>query len=160
MTRIEVPNVTNWKSDSIVCVLLLCFYAVIFKESIGLKKAAQTYPQVLIIICAILTIALLAKSLLTRHREETGAQSPEGTRLSLAVIRDIAVICVAMIAYTALIRVLGYVTSSVLFIGGVLLFLRIRKWYVVVAVSFGTTLFLYYMFNNLLGILLPAGLLI
>ncbi len=150
----------NWKSDSIVCVLLLCFYAVMFHESIGLKKAAQAYPQVLIIICTILTVALLAKSLLARRREEAGAQNAESARLSLMVIRDIAVICAAMIAYTALIRVLGYVTSSVLFITGVLLFLRIRKWYVVAAVSFGTTLFLWYMFNNLLGILLPAGVLI
>ena len=37
---------------------------------------------------------------------------------------------------------------------------NIKKWYVVAGISLGTTLFLYFMFNNLLGILLPAGLLI
>ncbi len=151
---------TNWKRDSIVCVLLLCFYAVMFVESTGLKKVAKTYPQVLIIICTVLTVALLAKSVASRHKEDAASKDAEEKRLALLVVRDIAIICIAMIAYTALIRVLGYITSSVLFMVGTLLFLRIRKWYVVAGVSLGTTLFLYYMFNNLLGILLPTGILI
>ena len=160
MSKVEVTDVANWKRDSIVCILLLCFYVVMFVESIGLKQVARTYPQVLIILCAIFTVALLAKSIAARQKEDTSTQSAEEKRVALAVIRDVAVICAALIAYARLIKVLGYITSSVLFIAVTLVFLRIKKWYVVAGISLGTTLFLYFMFNNLLGILLPAGLLI
>lgn len=160
MSKVEVTDVANWKRDSIVCILLLCFYVVMFVESIGLKQVARIYPQVLIILCAIFTVALLAKSIAARHREDTSTQSAEEKRVALAVIQDVAVICAALIAYALLIKVLGYITSSVLFIAVTLVFLRIKKWYVVAGISLGTTLFLYFMFNNLLGILLPAGLLI
>ena len=158
--EVEVKKVANWKRDSIVCVLLLCFYAVMFVESTGLKKVARTYPQVLIILCTIFTVALLAKSIAARRKEEARNQSAEEKRMTLTVFRDIVIICVALTVYTALIRPVGYITSSVLFMVFVLVFLRIRKWYVVAGVSLITTLFLYYMFNNLLGILLPTGILI
>lgn len=151
---------TSWKRDSIVCVLLLCFYAVMFVESTGLKEVARVYPQVLIVLCTICTAALLAKSIAARRKEEANRQTEEEKRMMLMVFRDIVIICVALIAYAALIRPVGYITSSVLFMAFVLVFLRIRKWYVVAGISLSTTLFLYYMFNHLLGILLPTGILI
>lgn len=149
----------NWKRDSVVCVLLLCFYAAMYAESIELKAVARTYPQCLMLLCAIFTAVLLVKSISARHTEAADGDTQQ-KKTALAVIRDIAVICAALVTYALAIKILGYITSSVAFIAGTLLYLGIRKWYVVAGVSLGTTLFLYYMFNHLLGILLPSGFLI
>ena len=67
------------------------------------------------------------------------------------------VVCIAAIAYIMLINWIGYILSTVLFIAGVLVYLRVRKPWLVAAVSIGVTAFLYIMFNNILMVQLPVG---
>lgn len=149
----------NWKRDVIVSVSLLCAYVVFFIESIDLKKTARTYPQVLLILCAIFTFMLLVNSIRIGRKAEK-KESDEAKKMELTIVRDIAILCVGMVAYILLIDILGYITSTVLYTAGAMVFLKIRKPIVIAGVSIGVALFLYFMFNNVLGILLPAGFLI
>ena len=69
----------------------------------------------------------------------------------------IAVCCAALLAYIIAIEYIGYILSTLLFIGGVLYYLKIRKFWVIALTSVGVTAFLYVMFNYVLMVMLPIG---
>ena len=136
----------------------------------NLRRAAWNYPRALLILLAVFTAIMLiqaivarSKELKTANQENIEAADPQQITdqkvLFRLTVTTIVVCCVIMIAYIFSITILGYLSASVLFVAGTLYYLRIRKWWIVLAVSIGTPAFLYYMFNNLLMVLLPSGVL-
>ena len=74
-------------------------------------------------------------------------------------IRGPGIFVCGMAVYVGILKPLGFVISTI-FLGAVILrVLKITSWKVIVAASIGTSVGTYLLFNNLLGVLLPAGVL-
>jgi putative tricarboxylic transport membrane protein len=84
---------------------------------------------------------------------------PEVERIALPNIRRILLILAALVLYALLLEVVGYVVTTALLLGFLLVTLADRpKWWqpvVAIGVSLGT----YYVFRIVLGLPLPPGLL-
>ena len=142
-----------------------------------LKAAAFNYPRYILIGLGICSIVLILQGIAKISRgdkaEETAVQPPADADaaenspdalpdtikpvITKETVVTLLVVCIAAIAYIMLINWIGYILSTVLFIAGVLVYLRVRKPWLVAAVSIGVTAFLYIMFNNILMVQLPVG---
>lgn len=95
--------------------------------------------------------------------EKTAAPAPDADaekkqkKIARTTAITIAVCCAALLAYIIAIEYIGYILSTLLFIGGVLYYLKIRKFWVIALTSVGVTAFLYVMFNYVLMVMLPVG---
>jgi len=109
------------------------------------------YPRILLTITALLSAALVVSDLVRRR----GAARPAPVRYRL-VILTFAIFG----AYVAVLPSLGYRVATFLFVGGLQAALerpRGRRWGLVLAVAFVTTLATYYVFEGYLSVLLPRG---
>jgi len=109
------------------------------------------YPRILLTITALLSAALVVSDLVRRR----GAARPAPVRYRL-VILTFAIFG----AYVAVLPSLGYRVATFLFVGGLQAALerpRGRRWRLVLAVAFVTTLATYYVFEGYLSVLLPRG---
>lgn len=162
----------NWKKNIITSLCLLALNIVLFVNGVQtLKESAFLYPRAVIILCSACCLILLiqgivgmVKEIKAPSKEEASAAdavSEEDAQRKKAVAKStvisIAVCCGAMVLYIIAIRYIGYILSTLLFIGGVLYFLRIRKFWIIAATSVGVTAFLYIMFNYVLMVTLPVG---
>jgi len=74
-------------------------------------------------------------------------------------IRGPASFVFGMAVYVGILKPLGFVIATI-FLGAVILrVLKITSWKVIIAASIGTSVGTYLIFNNLLGVELPAGVL-
>lgn len=62
-----------------------------------------------------------------------------------------------MVFYVAILKLVGYVTGTVILSGIILFTLKTKPWYTVLAVSVLLSVSSYLLFDRLLGIVLPKG---
>ena len=158
-------------SGALFLILTIVFY---LNGAKTLKAAAFVYPRYILIGLGICSIVLILEGIVRvsrAGREEAPEKTPEAAGeggasalpdvqkpvITKETVRTLAIVCLAAIAYIALINWIGYILSTALFIAGVLVYLRVRKPWLVAAVSVGVTAFLYIMFNNILMVQLPVG---
>lgn len=165
----------KWKQDVVASLLILTFLTAMFIEGIDLNPNSRTYPFALLSLAAIFSLILLVKGIYDRNRVGSTTSSklefeiteenkeeftPEEKKTIIKnTITNIVICCIIIIVYIFTIRFLGYLLSTVLFILCTLIYLRIRKWWLLLLVSGGIAYFIFFMFNNLLLIPLPSGLL-
>lgn len=61
------------------------------------------------------------------------------------------------VVYYFILRYLGFVISTILFLSLTLLLLNERRWYVILIISIVTTLSIYFLFGTFLHVMLPKG---
>lgn len=109
------------------------------------------YPRILLTITALLSAALVVSDLVRRR----GAARPAPARYGFVLLTFVVVG-----AYVGLLPSLGYRVATFLFVGGLQAALerpRGRRWGLVLAVAFLTTLVTYYVFERYLSVQLPRG---
>ncbi|MCR4426879.1 MAG: tripartite tricarboxylate transporter TctB family protein [Firmicutes bacterium] len=128
--------------------ILLAFCLTLFFMGFKYRPRTRQLPQV----TAVLTSALILVHLYsTRKVVRETEPMPKASRRSLLVL--LGIIPLFMVALVTL----GFAPSSILLIFTLMWTLGMRSVTTLAAVPVGTTLFLYYVFGKLLGVPLPAG---
>ena len=114
------------------------------------------YPLALAVALSLLSLGLIFKSLLGGAAEPSESRLPSGK-----VLRTIAFIFAALIAYVVLFQKLGYLASTILFMIVVLKFMdRTRSFWNILILSVLVSGVCYVLFIYLFSIPIPAGILI
>jgi putative tricarboxylic transport membrane protein len=149
------------RADQVTGIVLLIFSLTLAVESsrMPLMVGATTGPGFLPLLLAIFMGALSVSILVSALRRPEGVD-PEVTWPRGRGRFWIIVIFAALLAYTFLITILGYVLSTFAFMLLVVWLLGSYRWYWTVVVSLCISVGLYVVFRLWLGMPLPTGLLI
>ena len=153
------------RRDTGIGVGLLAFCGVLFWQTGAISTppfvpiGPAFYPRVLLILLAGLAVWLLVEDILRRRGPSQGVKKPAGPPPNY---RRVLLAFLVFLAYVASLNIIGYMTSTFLFILGL-------SWSIgprdrrglpkLVAVSFGTALVIYLVFEKYLFVFLPRGLL-
>lgn len=142
------------KAEVWVGIFLLVFSFVFFIQSFSLPYSglegigAGFFPTWLSGILLILSICYIYSA---HRREDSQSESmPKGKAL-----KNILVILVCMIGFVIAVTLLGFVTTSALFLFALLF--RNYKWYINIGISLGISLFIFWVFSSVLGVALPVN---
>jgi putative tricarboxylic transport membrane protein len=117
------------------------------------------YPRVLLILLAGLAVWLFVEESLRGRKPSQGVKKPEGPPPNY---RRVLLGFLVFLAYVAALNIIGYVTSTFLFVLGLSWSIgprNLRGLPKLVAVAFGTALVIYLVFERYLFVFLPRGLL-
>ncbi|HHY53238.1 MAG TPA: tripartite tricarboxylate transporter TctB family protein [Clostridiales bacterium] len=131
-----------------VCIL---FYVL----SLDLKPEAQTYPQFIMLILAVLTTMYVIQMIVQAKRSgvSSGLEIFEGF-----LPKQFFVVLAMIIGYLILMYLVGFYISTVLLMVACLLFLRVPTWQIIISTLVIIGL-IYGAFTLFLGVKLPVGLL-
>lgn len=139
-------------SGGLVMLLALWGYYIVA----GFPNASKPYVLVVVSGLFVSGLALFVKSIMRQRKFETASiveqfKNIEWKRICLCMLISLI--------YVVTLRPIGYLITSVVFMMVLMPVLGTRKPITVVGVSLGVTLGLYYVFQSLLGVPLPVGLL-
>ena len=140
-------------NDILICIGIFAFLGVFVAQLGEISAEAKGYPMFLIICSALLTGALLIKSIRSYRREQTGEADPMFKQIMLLVITYTLLFA----AYIFLLDKIGYILSTLLFVVISLLMLQVRKLPVLVLLPLGLTFAMYFLFTKFLMVTLPSG---
>lgn len=140
-------------NDILICIGVFAFLGVFVAQLGGISADAKGYPTFLIICSAILTGALLVKSILNYRKEDANESSSNFKQLLLLVV------CYTLLfaAYIFLLDKIGYIISTLLFVVLSLLYLKVRSIPLLVLLPVGLTFSMYFLFTKFLMVTLPSG---
>jgi len=98
----------------------------------------------------VLTLALLLRTIVSK--------SKEAAHFKLTMHKQVFGLILSIVSYITMISLVGYVIATVLFIFGVMWYLGMRQWSLLILTPILTTLTVYLIFSELLFVMLPAGL--
>lgn len=131
---------------------LMGICAVFFFMTSQLPERAATYPTFVISLLLILTLLDLIITLLNKDNNE------ESTFTGIE-LKQLLTVTILSGIYIFLINILGYVTSTFLYIGTLLMMLKIKKVNSIL-ISVGFSLIIYVLFKMVLKVPLPRGFII
>lgn len=140
-------------NDILICIGLFIFLGVFVAQLGGISASAKGYPTFLIICSALLTGALLIKSI-KKYRCEQAVEIAPDFKQNLLMIISYAIL---IAAYIFLLDKIGYIVSTLLFVLGSLLFLKIRNIPLLVLLPLGLTFSMHFLFTRFLLVTLPRG---
>lgn len=140
-------------NDILICIGVFAFLGVFVAQLGSISADAKGYPTFLIICSAILTGALLIKSIKNYRKEEACESSSNFKQLVMLVI------CYTLLfaAYIFLLDKIGYIISTLLFVVVSLLFLKVRNIPLLILLPVGLTFSMYFLFTKFLMVTLPSG---
>ncbi len=151
--------------SAFVCIVLGIAYSIktlnLPEAAIGNPNAPKVFPLSLGILMTILGVVLLIQQVMKVRTgsPEQNASETQTEKKSFVIephTKQIAITVANGILYAILFRRIGYVLSTILFLGiELLLFNGKTKWKTVIIVSVVFSLFIYILFNKLLGVYLP-----
>ncbi len=160
--RIEKENSsTKDRTESAVGIFLILFSIWYGIKAWSLPKVhfeeviePNVYPLVLSVLLSLLSIFLLLRGLRSKQRHLSRWAPP------IEVARQIIFLFAALAVYTLLFRTLGYLTSTILFMGGTLKFIdRRRSFLNVILISLLVSGISYGLFILIFQIPVPRGIL-
>lgn len=136
--------------DAIIALLLLAVEIFLWIYIGEAPYQARYYPRAMLDLSMFLTLLLLVTSLKKHepHKAE-GMKHNKGVYITILITG----------LYIALIHLVGFYIATMLYLLSVMLFLEIRNKLVLILVPVLTTLFVYLVFNQVLMVFLPEGLL-
>lgn len=137
--------------DVIISVVVLIFLGTLFAQVSAIPEVSKGYPLGLLVLAAIMTLYFLVRNLLRLRTDE------QVETKALEQAKTILPYCLMIIAYIWLLNKLGYIVSTIVFMGASLTFLKLRNRLLIVALSIAITCLLYYVFTNFLVVVLPKG---
>jgi|SRR5699024_4522890 len=146
----------------LVAIAGLILTAVFYHEAMELPAVAQRLPVLLIWIVAILAVLMIVEEILKKRRLQQQKTTSEDTQSEaiptektpinwLVVVPFVA----AVFIYIALIPVVGYLLTTVVFLIGILAISRTVSWLKATLIGVGITLFVWVVFVWLLRLPVP-----
>jgi hypothetical protein len=109
------------------------------------------YPRVVLKGILVLGTILAATSVYHLRKSE----NPNVKKFEKGEFRQVVILVICIALYTALVRFFGFIILTPLFMFMMMLIFGLRKWVRMIVISVITTAVTYYLFNNLLLVLLP-----
>ena len=144
------------KTDIGIVVVMYAVCAYWYVETLKLKAESQTYPLFTIALLFGLTTLYLVQILV--KAKKNGVESGVDTVFNGFQVVQFLGCFVAVMVYLALMFVLGFYSSTLIFMIGVMLFLKVPIKHTAVAVVV-LNILIYVAFSRFLGVKLPTGLL-
>ncbi len=142
------------KTDLGVVAFMYLVCAYFYSQTITFKADSQTYPKFTIVLLFALTTLYLLQMVVAarKHGVESGVD---------AVFKDFQplqffVCLIGAILYVVLMHFFGFYIATVIFMAGVLLYLRVPPLFTVIAIA-AILLLVYFAFGKFLGVRLPVG---
>jgi len=140
--------------ELIVGICMIIVETVLYIASAEIPAKSAAYPKTLIIMAFIFTCAFMVRTVLRikkegLHREK--ATGKDGSMLQVIITMAIIFLYVFTMPY------LGYVISTPIFVFGIMLYFGMRNILALILTPLCLTLFGHLVFNNLLYIFLPRG---
>ena len=137
--------------DVICAAVLLIFLTTVAVQVPAIPKVSRAYPIFLLAVAYLMGIWLLVKSLRRlKHEEKQETEVIAQTKIILPY-------CVMIALYLFLMSRIGYVVSTVVFMMVSLLYLKFKSKIGMVIISIVTTILIYLMFSDFLGVILPRA---
>ena len=137
--------------DVICAAVLLIFLTTVAVQVPAIPKVSRAYPIFFLAVAYLMGIWLLVKSLRRlKHEEKQETEVIAQTKIILPY-------CVMIALYLFLMSRIGYVVSTVVFMMVSLLYLKFKSKIGMVIISIVTTILIYLMFSNFLGVILPRS---
>jgi uncharacterized membrane protein len=172
-------KVIEMKSDKWIGGLIFIISAIMYYNSSRLHKplfssdslGADFFPKLVFASLGLLGIILSVSAINVEKRQRVNAQEGEAvggkgkhTSPSLSTFleqyRSVLITIVSFIAYIVMMFYLGYIVSTLIFLPALMLFLGpgTRKSYKhIIAITLGGSLGIYFLFEKMIKIFLPAG---
>ena len=126
------------------------------RSPMGNPLAPSLFPLILAAGMVIFGVMLLIKSDLQATKRAFEKIKTTKTANDILSNKMIIATIVASVVYALIFEHLGYIISTILFIGFILTITNGRKWVKNLIISVVFSIAVYYIFNNLLGIVLPG----
>jgi putative tricarboxylic transport membrane protein len=136
------------------------FMAADFPADVVMKIGPAFFPDMLAGLFLICSAALMVSAALAKTVPGVVEDPPPVRGLSLenGILRAVVTV-IAVIAFVVALRPVGFLITSTVFLTAMMGLLGLRKPVLMVAVSLGITAGVYIIFEKLLGLTLPAGIL-
>ena len=138
----------------IIGICMIIIEVVLYIASKDIPKQSAAYPKALIILAFILTCIFMTRCVLKIRKE--GFKKEEQTVVPGAMLQ-VVISMIITILYVVLMPYLGFIISTLVYSFGIMFYLGMRNIFVLVLVPPGVTLFGYFVFNSILYIFLPRG---
>lgn len=168
-----MPDIKKYK-EVIIAVCVMIFATVYFIASFSIKGAgltgvvgATTLPRFIAVLMFVLGVLQLLSSVkqikitevIKATESQKNAKESESVKSSQSInIKAVVLTLLIIIAYVALIKPLGYVISTIVFLIAMFIVLsqgRRRNYVVLTIIAVGVTVPVFYFFRNLLHLMLP-----
>lgn len=144
------------KGDRIISIILFIFCGLYFYLSLSFSIQSRSYPQTTIILLFILTTILFLSTF--NKKKELFPKERENKEDNIIVSRVIGIVMITFF-YIFLIDKIGFFTITEFFLVGVMYFLGIRSYKILLFVPSLFTLLLFIGFRLLLEVSTPIGIL-
>ena len=141
------------KTDIGVVAFFYLVSAYFYSQTIKLPESSQTYPRFTVILVFGLTTLYLIQMI--ANAVKNGTESGAEDFKDFQPLQFIVCFC-ATILYLILIHFFGFYIATVVFMVGVLLFLRVKPLAILLSVAVIIAL-IYFAFQKFLGVRLPVG---
>lgn len=140
------------KNDLTLGYVLLAICVFFFVMTVQLPKDARIYPMFIIILLATLTLL----HLFLTYRKDSKEESKNFDGL---ILSQLIFVTIVSGIYIAVMGLVGYITSTILYVGTILIGLKINR-VTAIIVSVVFVILVYGLFKNILHVPLPKGALI
>ncbi|MDR1831476.1 MAG: tripartite tricarboxylate transporter TctB family protein [Fusobacteriaceae bacterium] len=144
------------KTDIGVVAFMYAVCALFFALTLGLKKEAQTYPLFILLMLFLLTTGYVVKMLIDAKKK--GVSSGLAEVFEGFLPGQFIPLLVMIVLYLILIYVVGFYIATVAFVTVSLIFLKIKRWQILLT-NAALICLIYCSFTLFLGVHLPAGML-
>ena len=137
------------------CMIIL--EAVLYIASKDIPEQSAAYPKALIVVAFILTCTFMSRCAIRIRKEglkKEEKKSEPGAMLQVIISMGITFLYIIAMPY------LGFVISTLVYTFGIMFYLGMRNIFALTLVPVGLTLFGYFVFNSLLYIFLPPGIIL
>ena len=140
----------------VVSAIALVGFTLIYIEAGSFGAAARLFPRVLSVLGGVCAAGVLVRSLM-RLRAPRSQRPQQATPLSRS---DLVISYIGPVVYAVGLYVFGFWIASVVCLAGLMLLLGERRYFLVAAITVGTLLAIYVVFELGFSIRMPKGLII
>jgi cytochrome c oxidase assembly factor CtaG len=145
------------QSDRIIAVIIATFSLWLYRVADEFPEGTDTFPKLLLATLILLAALMFAQSF--RRRPGSLHADEKTKKVSASSFVHPAITFLACVAFVALVPVLGYFTSGVLFSAAMMFYLGTRRMHTFLISIAGVMLFIYILFIMQLRVPVPRGLL-
>jgi putative tricarboxylic transport membrane protein len=151
------------RQDFYVAIFLLVFCGLAYGVSYPYPHASAYFPHIIILLLAIMSGALLGKSILEGRKEKiaadrtTGVKGPSSWKKEGA--RKVILMLAVFILYLLVMSSVGFYLTTFIYLPVMIWLLGVRKIKVVVLSTFFVLIFIYLVFSAFLKVPIPEGIL-
>ncbi len=153
-----------WKKDIYAVIFLFAVCLLAYWEALPYPYQSAYFPRIIIGLLALMTCALLGKSILAGRKEKReGFHVPQerGERLPIwkqQVVRKVVLMIVASAIYLVVLSFMGFFVTTLVYLPVMIRLLGVRKLVTIALSTSVVVFFIYLVFRAFLNVPLPEGL--